>query len=178
LTDQARGDVDLLIALYHANPAWRPGQEPARRPPWSWSVLTEAEAAELEAVVTSFVESYNEIHATAPRHVIPPCWPRHPGLAVETAVLAWTWYASHIDPAATAHQAAEYYERYLPGFRSRLDDMLGRSPMECRQGSHPGTWRNEVARYVPSSSAGPTPNGDQPLAVVMRHRFGFPKVGS
>lgn len=162
-----------LIALYHADPAPRGDQVPPRRPPWTWSILTKTEAAALEVVVAQFVESYNEVHATAPRHLIPPCWPHHPGLAVELAALAWTWYAAHVDPAATAHQVAEYYERYLPGFRNRMNDMLGRSPMECRQGNHPDSWRSEVRPYLPSSNPRASSTDERPLDAIVRHNFGF-----
>ena len=41
---------------------------------------------------------------------------------------------------------------HLPGFRSRIDRMLGRSPGECRKGQHAPTWRkaadDQLAAYT------------------------------
>jgi hypothetical protein len=41
---------------------------------------------------------------------------------------------------------------YLPGFRGRIDRMLGRSPGECRKGQHAPTWRkaadDQLAAYT------------------------------
>jgi hypothetical protein len=41
---------------------------------------------------------------------------------------------------------------HLPGFRGRIDRMLGRSPGECRKGQHAPTWRkaadDQLAAYT------------------------------
>ncbi|MEU7477087.1 hypothetical protein AB0A63_13960 [Lentzea sp. NPDC042327] len=51
---------------------------------------------------------------------IPPCWPQHPGLAMEIAALAYTWRAANIGPAATERDAQQWLHQWRPGFADRL----------------------------------------------------------
>jgi hypothetical protein len=55
---------------------------------------------------------------------------------------------AHRDPTATAERAGEFYLRYLPGFRARVPQTLGRSPVECRKGHHPTTWRRDADQPI------------------------------
>jgi hypothetical protein len=57
---------------------------------------------------------------------------------------------------------------YLPGFRGRIDRMLGRSPGECRKGQHAPTWRkaadDQLAAYT-DVPAGQKHQAVEPVAV-------------
>ena len=77
------------------------------------------------------------------------------GLIHELAVMTWLWYSAHRDPTATAERAGEFYLRHLPGFRSRLPQTLGRSPVECRKGHHPSTWRRDADQSASEWAADP-----------------------
>jgi hypothetical protein len=57
---------------------------------------------------------------------------------------------------------------HLPGFRGRIDRMLGRSPGECRKGQHAPTWRkaadDQLAAYT-DVPAGQKHQAVEPVAV-------------
>jgi hypothetical protein len=162
-------DLELLLELYNA-PA---DADQSRRPPWTWPMLTRAEREALARMVTAFVYSYNRVYAVADTELIPPCWPQHPGLATELAVLMWHWYAVHVDPKATVQAASEYYLRHIPGFRPRVEKLLGISPGECRRSDHPASWRNEADDLL---TAGPAAQAiaDPDLDQLGSLNFGFP----
>ena len=146
-----------------------------RRPPWTWSILSATERLALTSRIGDWVDNYNRCYAVEAEQLIPPCWPKHPWLAHELAVMTWLWYSAHRDPTATAERAGEFYLRYLPGFRSRLPGTLGRSPVECRKGQHPDTWRRDAD--LPRSEWAADPDGvDHHLADLEHLRavgFGF-----
>ncbi|HET9139274.1 hypothetical protein [Actinophytocola sp.] len=161
-------DLAQLLSHYH-----QPGKDrQPRRPPWTWSARPAAEQAALARLIELWVASYNQVHAITPAELIPPCWPQHPALATELAVQLWLWYAAHLDPRTTPAIAGEYYLRHLPGFRTRLDRLLGVSPGECRRGEHPRTWRQDTDiqrnRYPHTNPGGDT------LDTLADLHFGFP----
>jgi hypothetical protein len=136
-----------------------------RRPAWAWSALSAPERLALAARIGDWVSAYNQCYAVSEDHLIPPCWPKHAWLAYELAVMTWLWYSAHRDPTATAERAGEFYLRYLPCFRTRLPQTLGRSPVECRKGLHPATWRNDADQHASRWPA--DPNGaDHHLADI------------
>lgn len=137
-------DLDLLLQLYEHDP--KSGD--LRRPPWTWAALIAEESAALARLVDAWVETYNHTLATRPEEIVPPCWRQHPGLADELAVQVWLYYAVHHHSSASPAAAGEYYLRHLPGFRSRIEPLLGRSPVECRAGQHVDTWRSDLDQVL------------------------------
>lgn len=131
----AKHDAAILLALLESEPA------AVRRTPWTWSVLSQEESAALKRMVRRWVADYNVVHAVTSRELIPDCWPLHPGLAYDLAVMVWVYYDTHHDRRTTPLMAGDYHLRYLPGFRSRLDHLLGSDPAGCRAGEHPASWR-------------------------------------
>jgi len=119
-----------------------------RQPPWTWAALNAPECHALASMIGDWVSSFNRCYAVEAEQLIPPCWSKHPWLAYELSVLTWLWYSAHRDPTATAERAGEYYLRYLPGFRARLSATLGRSPVECRKGQHPNSWRQAADQAI------------------------------
>lgn len=168
-------DLVVLLARYDD-----PGNEQSpRRPPWTWSALTPAEAGAMARLVDVYVETYNHVHAVTEDDVIAPCWRLHPGLATELAVQVWLYYAAHLDTKATPMLAADFYGRHLPGFRSRIDRLLGRSPGECRAGQHRDTWRKGAEEMI-GKQANPGANvvgGEQEIALLNGMHAGFSHVG-
>ncbi len=92
-----------------------PGQLPR---PWDpSSIETTPMRTELWEWLEAVVEWVNTEHVWDPSHLIPPCWPQHPHLVHEIAVLADQRYkAGH----AIASDALENWHRYaLPAFFDR-----------------------------------------------------------
>lgn len=164
-------DLALLLERYDT-PA---SEKEPRRPPWTWAALNSEERLALAHMIDIWTETYNYIHAITPNELIPPCWRHHPALATELAVQLWLWYATHMDPHTTPLIAGDYYLRHLPGFRSRLDRLLGASPRECRRGEHPNTWRHDTDEQLAAYIQHPdTPgNGDHRIELLSESHFGF-----
>lgn len=168
-------DLELLLARYDT-PA---SASQPRRPPWTWTALERSERAALARLIDVFVSTYNQVHAITEGELVPPCWRRHPGLAAELAVQVWLWYYAHLDPkAASPALASDYYGRHLPGFRARLDRLLGVSPGECRRGEHPQTWRKDADQRLATYHQLPThPDRDEhDVDLLGDLHFGFPHL--
>lgn len=168
-------DVALLIERFEHDPK---SEDPPRFP-WAWEALGPQESAALARLVDVYVATYNHTLATAVEEVVPPCWPRHPGLARELAVQVWLYYAVHHHPKASPAAAAEFYGRHVVGFRGRVEKHLGRSPIECRTGGHLHSWRKDLdellAEYEHHSSAdAPNTSAIEQLGEL---HFGFPTAG-
>lgn len=138
----AEQDTAVLTALLEGAPG------AIRRAPWTWSALSESESGALTRTAQRWVDDYNVVHAVNHRETVPVCWFRHPGLAHDLAVMVWVYFGSHHDRRATPHLAADYHLRHLPGFRSRLDHLLGSDPASCRAGRHPASWRSSPGEPV------------------------------
>ena len=126
LDQDAVGDPDLLP---------RPWDPPTCRDPelraelWDW----------LDAVVIWL----NHEYVWDPTGMIPPCWPQHPHLVHEIAVLA-----DQRRRAGTAldSNALEEWHRYsLPGFHER---MRGRLKTHCEQDHQPWPARSRHLRHT------------------------------
>ena len=168
-------DLELLLALFHP-PA---NADEPRRHPWTWPALHSDERVALVRMIDVWVDTYNHVHATRPSDLVPPCWRRHPGLATELAVQVWLWYAAHIHPQTTPVIAGEYYLRHLPGFRARLDHLLGASPPECRRGEHPDTWRSDTdTQRSTYNNTLPNPDDQDHIDLLGELHFGIPRVTS
>lgn len=164
-------DLALLLERYDT-PA---SENEPRRPPWTWAALNHDERLALARMIDVWVETYNYIHAITPNELIPPCWRHHPALATELAVQIWLWYVAHMDARTTPLIAGDYYLRHLPGFRDRVDRLLGVSPGECRRGEHPTTWRHDTDQHIAAySSQSQTQDSNTELIELLGYlHFGF-----
>jgi hypothetical protein len=140
--------VGHLVDLYTDN-------TPGRRLPWNPALLDADERRALESLLARFVADYNTRLAVAADEVIPPCWPKHEGMAHFLAVLAWGWYSVHVDPAARALEALDFHERHLPLTRVELTRLLGRNPAQCRRGEHDDNWRKPADDLIGQTKAAP-----------------------
>ncbi|MFE9751013.1 hypothetical protein ACFYOT_39425 [Saccharothrix saharensis] len=166
LEPSAEQDMVVLLALLDAEPA------AVRRTPWTWAALSHEEAAALRRTVRRWVADYNLVHAVSSRELIPDCWPQHPGLAYDLAVMVWVYYDSHHDRRTSPLMAGDYHLRYLPGFRSRLDRWLGSDPTSCRAGEHPASWRATPGEALRPADHHRPVDGDEETAALC-FSFGF-----
>lgn len=121
---------------------------------WSWSTLTLTQARELRELLDKFVARYNATWAVLTSELIPACWPLHPGLADELAVL----HAVHVhlfeSALAPATDAAGWFSRTLPEFQERLPRWLGDSASRCNPTvGHRPDWA-PAARQLPADHTG------------------------
>lgn len=164
-------DTALLLARFEHDPK---SEEPPRFP-WVWEALSPAEASALARLVEVYVASYNHTLATTASEIVPPCWPQHPGLARELAVQVWLYYAVHHHAKASPAAAAEFYGRHLPGFRGRVEKLLGRSPIECRKGQHLPSWRKDLDELVGEyEQRSENPQNMNAIEQLTQLHFGFP----
>ncbi|WP_157597036.1 hypothetical protein [Saccharomonospora saliphila] len=112
--------------------------EPA---PWVWfappKTADDEPTEDPRVTVENFVAWYNETFVgneggRAKR--IPPCWHRHPGLAMEIAALTYSWRAANMGAAASVRDAQHWLHQWRPGFADRLArDWLH---ADCLDGDH------------------------------------------
>lgn len=102
-------------------------------PPWSATDLTTAEAAAHLDLLLHWTDYLNATYAWHHTHLVPPCWPLHPGLERELTTLYWTYYEAFETQPASASAAQVWHDRYLPGFHTRLTTW---TTPDCRQGNH------------------------------------------
>jgi hypothetical protein len=110
--------------------------DPARLPrPWAPATCTEPEMrAQLWHWLDTVVTWLNHQMVFDPTDVIPPCWPRHPHLVHEIAVLADQ--RRHAELALTSDRLEDWHRYTLPAFHER---MRRRVAEHCTD-SHPGVW--------------------------------------
>lgn len=109
--------------------------------PWAWANLTVEQARILHGLVNEFVVRFNAQQVADTAELIPGCWQYHPRLLHELPVLYWSWWHAHHDKDADFSDVQYYYNTYLPGFRARLNQLIGMSASSCRKGSHMDTTR-------------------------------------
>jgi hypothetical protein len=99
--------------------------------PWDPPTCSPHVRSELWPWLDAVAAWVNRGYAWQTAHAIPSCWPAHPPLVRELAVLACLRTAA---ADATAPQALEEWHRYaLPGFFQR---MSARSGIGCTPGRH------------------------------------------
>jgi hypothetical protein len=110
--------------------------------------LSTEEREELLQACENFITDYNATYAYVEEEIIPPCWLLHPGLAKEIPARMWLHHATHHGTKSTPTMIVDYYNRHLPGFRSRIEKMLGQQPKECQKGQHSATWRSNIDTVI------------------------------
>lgn len=106
--DDGRGAKDKPAAWLHTDPP------PTTLPDW--------------------VEWFNEMYEPTQRvNRIPACWREHPGLLAELSTLWWSWRVAFIGRQASATDAQNWHDRWLPGFQARMKRWTG---SDCLAGHH------------------------------------------
>jgi hypothetical protein len=99
--------------------------------PWDPARCSTRLRAELWPWLDDVVGWLNHTYVWRTADVIPGCWPMHPHIAAELAVLACMRVAA--GEALTPHALEEWHRYALPGFLTRLVDRLGPG---CSPGRH------------------------------------------
>lgn len=117
--------------------------------PWDPATCSDVMRTQLWAWLGTVAMWVNEQHLwNVTRTGIPECWPAHPHLVHDLAVLACSRYYTSF---AVTPAALEDWHRYaLPGFLERLRDRLGDG---CQPGKHQPRPRNERDETHASPSA-------------------------
>lgn len=99
--------------------------------PWDPATCSPLVRSQLWPWLDDVVGWLNHGYAWQTAHAVPPCWPAHPHLVHEMAVLACLRVAAG---DATGPHALEEWHRYaLPGFSHRMSERLG---LGCPPGRH------------------------------------------
>jgi hypothetical protein len=99
--------------------------------PWDPASCSPRLRAELWPWLDDVVAWLNRTYAWRTADVVPGCWPEHPHIAAELAVLACMRVTAH--EALTPHALEDWHRYALPGFLARLADRLGSG---CPPGRH------------------------------------------
>ncbi|EWT05264.1 hypothetical protein N864_05850 [Intrasporangium chromatireducens Q5-1] len=136
---------ELNLAGHGSEQQARALGDPARLPrPWDPATCHEADLrAEVWAWLDAVVEWLNREYVWDAAAVIPPCWPAHPHLVHEIAVVADQRRRAG---AAFSSDLLEDWHRYtLPGFIDRMRDRLRG---HCDEGHQPWPAKGRHARHT------------------------------
>ncbi len=134
-------------ALDHLRHAEDAGLEPAGLPlldrPWDPAGCSAHLRAELWPWLDDVAGWLNYAYAWQTASAVPACWPAHPHLVHELAVLACLRVTAA--EATTPHALEEWHRYALPGFTARMGERLG---LGCPPGRH-ADWpaRSWAAEY-------------------------------
>jgi hypothetical protein len=107
---------------------WLPGPNPGGGEP--------GQERDLARTLETFVGWYNAVYVGTDgsrARPIPACWPQHPGLAMEIATLAYTWWAANTGRTANIRDAQQWHHQWRPAFTDRL---LSWVHPHCLDGHH------------------------------------------
>jgi hypothetical protein len=100
---------------------------------WCWRTLGEQGAGELWSQLEDWVAWIRHRYPLAKK--IPPCWPEHPEVVEELTALWLAWQAAYEQPDTQLTAAADWHDRWLPGFLHRLEH--GTHAINCSETHHP-----------------------------------------
>jgi len=86
---------------------------------WCWRDIGPAAAQELTTQLCEWVDWVRARYPLARK--IPDCWAEHPETIEELTALWLAWQAAYQDPNASLTAAADWHDRWLPGFLHRLE---------------------------------------------------------
>lgn len=105
--------------------------------------------AELWAWLDDVVTWFNHTYTWDPTGLIPPCWPQHPHLAVEIAVLADQRRRAGISLSSDLYE--DWHRYTVPGFQDRLKARL---KTHCDHEHQPPPARARHARHGDAAHVG------------------------
>jgi hypothetical protein len=102
--------------------------------PWDVAGLKPKLAEMVWSWLPDAVAWINDHHAWQPEVVIPPCWPQHPDLVLELAVLAFSREAA---VRTTVPRELKVWHDDLREFQTHMRESAGEIPLrDCRRGEH------------------------------------------
>ncbi|PZG09165.1 hypothetical protein [Nonomuraea aridisoli] len=118
--------------------------EPPPRP-WSWLRMSHVDKADRLAELGDWLTQVLFAWPAAQRAIL-PCWMRHWDVIEELSMLYCCWRTAYLWEEATAGDAAEFLDRWLPGAIARIEVRL----RPCGQGHHPDDpRRDDTAALAP-----------------------------
>lgn len=119
--------VELFAIDLRRSTGERAGRQDDDPAPWVWfhppaSAERDSDQGP-ETTIANFVTFYNATYVGQDgtrAKPIPPCWQRHPGLAMEVASLAYAWRAANLGADASEREAQHWHHQWRPGFADRL----------------------------------------------------------
>lgn len=110
--------------------------EPPR--PWCWLRMPHTEKADRLAELGDWL---TQVLFTCPatQRAVLPCWMRHWDVIEELSMLYCCWKTAYLWEEATAGDAADYLDRWLPNAIVRIEVRL----RPCGQGHHPDKPRRD-----------------------------------
>ncbi len=126
---------EVRRALEQLRVAEDAGLEPTGLPlldrPWDPATCSPHVRAELWPWLDDVAAWLNHTYAWQTTSAIPSCWPAHPHLVAELAVLACLRVTA--TEATTPHALEEWHRYALPAFTARMSERLG---IRCPPGRH------------------------------------------
>ena len=113
--------TDSLADLIARMESLELGAEPSTQPRglWCWRDIGPTASQELTEQLSEWVVWVRSRYPLARK--IPECWAEHPETVEELTALWLAWQAAYQDPNASITAAAEWHDRWLPGFLHRLE---------------------------------------------------------
>ena len=147
----------------------------ARLPrPWDPTTCRQADLrSEVWEWLDAVVEWLNHEHAWDATTMIPPCWPRHPHLVHELAVVADQ--RRHAGASPTSDALDDWHRATLPAF---LERMRARLKNHCDDGHQPWPGKGRHARHTDPDSRAERADlfrGDVDAAAAGGHRGAAPQ---
>jgi hypothetical protein len=110
-----------------------PAPNPAKR--WCWRDLDDTGSEQMMEQLTDWVDWLRSRYPLARR--VPPCWAEHPETIEELTAVWLAWQHAYAEPDAPLTAAADWHERWLPGFLYRLQH--GPFALDCGDVHQPRT---------------------------------------
>lgn len=110
---------------------------------WALWTLPAALAEQVLDQLQRFADHLNATHAVAVDDLVLGCWRLHPNVVADLAQLHATWAEAHTGLGATPSAAADWHDRRLPAFYSRLRTAFGdrTTGRRCGPSGHAAEWR-------------------------------------
>ncbi|MER7369451.1 hypothetical protein [Nonomuraea wenchangensis] len=116
--------------------------EPPPRP-WSWLPMPHTEKADRLAELGDWLTQVLFAWPHAERAIL-PCWMRHWDVIEELSMLYCCWKTAYLWDEATASDAAQFLDHWLPNAVARIEIRL----RPCGQGHHPDRPRRDDAAIL------------------------------
>jgi hypothetical protein len=104
-------------------------QGSGKGPAWDWSSMTASKAADAWRDLVAWIDGVllprNPTLLSGMGTEWAPCWYLHLDAVDELSALYGTWKCAFTGSGASAARVAEWRDRWLPGTRSRLKNILG-----------------------------------------------------
>ncbi|MFI7643924.1 hypothetical protein [Nonomuraea sp. NPDC049400] len=128
----------VVANLAAAPPPSRRGAQTEPPRPWCWPRMPHTDKADRLAELGDWLTQVLFAWPSAQRAIL-PCWMRHWDVIEDLSMLYCCWKTAYMGEEATASDAAEFLDRWLPNAITRIEVRL----RPCGQGHHPDKQRRD-----------------------------------